>query len=379
MSHNLIFRVIGAILLFGLLCTAVPAFNMDTVRYNMGVDNEQDDYSLAPATIIPQSSYPIVGSDELRVDDATLTLNRYPLVAFPGKTVNIEITGFITDVPLPFDSDLMYPQVSLNGQPIQGQTLTGSGTVEVSGIVPSDAEINQPVSILSFPDASKETNAKFIVYITTPEQAAAKEGLFAVSRKAETGLFGISKDDFRMAIDEFKEGNFAISTIRSEIAREKSDIKIEGIVLGILIGAIIAVLLLIAGWFFGRRRGQEMVRRPDLLALESIIIQYFDLKIQKKADIQKWCRGMIEKAFEVNIRRSGMIAEKNQSGVNPDDLTGKDLQPSLFQAFYEKSQFGHSRAFDIAIADLQECLRITGSRAEGKESQGSETKLPGNR
>lgn len=379
MSHNLCFRAIGAILLFGLLCTAVPAFNMDTVRYNMGVDNEQEDYSLAPATIIPQSAYSIAGSDELRVDDTTLTLNRYPLVAFPGKTVNIEITGFMTDVPIPFDSDLMYPQVSLNGQPIQGQTLMGSGTVEVSGIVPSTAEINQPVSIITFPDASKETNAKFIVYITTPEQAAAKKSLFAVSKKAEAGLFGISKDDYRMAIEEFKKEDYAISTIRSEIALEKTDIKMEGVILGILIGAIIAALLFIAGWFFGRRRGQEMVRRPDLLALEAIIIQYFDLKIQKKTDIQRWCRGMIEKAFEVNMRRSEIITEKNKFGMNPDDLTGKDLQPSLFQAFYEKSLFGHSRAFDIAIADLQECLRITGSREDRKESWDSGTKLPGKR
>ncbi|OPX70909.1 MAG: hypothetical protein A4E36_00275 [Methanoregulaceae archaeon PtaB.Bin009] len=379
MSHNLPTKVIVPILLFSLLCTAVSAFNMDTVRYNMGVYNEQDDYSLAPATIIPQSSYPVVGSHELMVDDTTLTLNRYPLVASPGETVNIELTGFITDVPLPFASDLLYPQVSLNGQPVQGQALMGSGTIEVNGVVPPDAEINQPVSILSFPDATKETNAQFITYITTPEQAAAKESLFAVSEKDKTGLFGISRDDFRIAIDEFKKGNFAISTIRSEIALEKSDILTEGITLGILIGAVIAALLGIAAWYFGRRRGQEMVRRPDLLALEAVIIQYFDVKIQKKAEIQKWCRGMIEKAFEVNIRRSEIIADKSKSGVNPDDLTSKDLQPSLFQAFYEKHQFGHSRAFDIAIADLQQCLRSAGSRADGKDSQDSGTTLFGTR
>ncbi|MFA5296032.1 MAG: hypothetical protein WC382_11000 [Methanoregulaceae archaeon] len=380
MSHNLASRVVVIILLACLLSTTVSAFKMDDIRYQLGVDNEQEDYTLVPATIIPSSSYPVVGSNELRVDATTLTLNRYPLVAFPGKTVNIEIPGFITDAPLSYTSDLMYHQVSLNGQPVQGPTIMGSGTVAVSGVIPPSAELNQPVSIIAFPESDRETNAKFIVYITTPEQAEAKERLYAVYRKADTSLLGVSTDDYRMAIDEFKAGNFGISTIRSEIALEKSDIRTGGILIGLLIGAVIAALLFGAGYYVGRKRGQDTVRRPDLLAIEDIIIRYFDLKVQKKAEITKWCEGMIEKAFVVNIRRSELIAEKKKAGgVDPDDFTSKDIQPSLFQAFYEKNQFGHSRAFDSAIADLGECLGITGSRAEGDEAKNSRRRLFGKR
>ncbi|MDD3091900.1 MAG: hypothetical protein PHG80_09740 [Methanoregulaceae archaeon] len=360
MYRRLVTRIIFMLLLVGLLWNPATAFNVEDIKYNLGIYNEQSDYTLQTADTVPDTPDWISGSDTITQDAGSVVLVRHPLVAYPGTSVEIELLDFITDVPVSYESDLDYPQVFLNNQLVEGNAIMGSGTIRVKGIIPTSAGLNEKVRVIHFPDADDAMNARFLVTTTTPEQAMAKESLFAASQRKDTGIFGISKTDIGEAIEEFNAGNFADSTIRSQIAMEKADIRMDGIILGLLIGAVAALVTLAAGWYLGKQKGREIERRPDLLNIEAVILRYFDLKVQQKKEIPKWCGGMIEKAFEINTRRAESLAAMTKPGetINPEHPDLAHLHPSLFQAFYEKSRFGRCRAFDEAIDKLFECLHV---------------------
>ncbi len=257
MYRRLVTRIIFMLLLVGLLWNPATAFNVEDIKYNLGIYNEQSDYTLQTADTVPDTPDWISGSDTITQDAGSVVLVRHPLVAYPGTSVEIELLDFITDVPVSYESDLDYPQVFLNNQLVEGNAIMGSGTIRVKGIIPTSAGLNEKVRVIHFPDADDAMNARFLVTTTTPEQAMAKESLFAASQRKDTGIFGISKTDIGEAIEEFNAGNFADSTIRSQIAMEKADIRMDGIILGLLIGAVAALVTLAAGWYLGINRKEE--------------------------------------------------------------------------------------------------------------------------
>ncbi|MBP7700359.1 MAG: hypothetical protein KA091_02360 [Methanoregulaceae archaeon] len=370
MNHTLLIRITIMVILAGLLWTPCTAFKVGDIAYPLGIYSEQDNYTLQNAGTPPDSLDWISGSDTIAEEETSVVLVRHPLVVFPGTSVEMVLYDFITDVPVQYETDLQYPQIFLNNQPVSGTTIMGSGTIMVKGIVPSSAGLDEEVRILSFPESNTAMNSRFLAATTSHEQAMAKANLFAASEQQGTGLFGISKDNFREAISEFSAGNYLDSAIRAQIAMEKGDIKREGVLLGGLIMAVAAVIALVAGWYLGKRKGREIERRPDLLKMESVILQYFDLKIQQKREIPKKCRGMIEKAFVVNTARTELLAALARPGETISSLQPrlKHLPPSLFQAFYEKSRFGKSQEFDDGVEELLRCLQVSAASEEQKHA-----------
>jgi len=368
MNRNLLIRITFMVILAGIILTPCTAFKAGDIAYTVGVYSEQDNYTLQNAGTPPASLDWISGSDTIAEEDTSVVLVRHPLVVYPGTSVEVALSDFITDVPVQYETDLEYPQIFLNNQPVSGDTIMGSGAVTIKGNVPSSAELDEEVRILYFPGSNPAMNSRFLAATTSHEQAMAKAKLFAASEKQHTGIFGISKEDFRIAITEFSAGNFIDSAIRSQIAMEKADIRMEGILLGGLIGALAAGIAFVAGWFFGKRKGRDIERRPDLLKIEAVILQYFDLKVQQKKEIPKKCRGMIEKAFVINTARTELLATlaKTSEATYPVHPLLAHLPPSLFQAFYEKSQFGKSQEFDEGVAELMRCLQVSTVHEEQK-------------
>lgn len=369
-------HIIPVLLLLTLLISIfIPVFGdegiiIDNIQYNRGIHSEGTDLSLINA-IIPSDTSETNGFEQIKGDNGeVLNLQRRYLVGKITEPVDVS-ASYITSTPQQFESDLVNFHIYLNEKEVTSDTIDGAGTMRIIGTVPSEIGLDTPFAIIRFPGLSDEINTKFIAYTTTEQRAEAKNKLYTLN-KAEKAT-----EDLTKSLNFFKEGRFQEASIQSKSALQQDDSKQEGLILGILIGAIAAVILFFLGRFLGLKRGREQATRKDLLKLEQIIHRYFQIKIEKPEGVQKLsstCENFFHRSFEYNLQR---VEQMNHSMEKYGDryaepLKEKHLKPTFFQAFYESSQYGHNDNFIKALDRLSECLQLPQSspvKAEDTKSR----------
>ncbi len=125
---------------------------------------------------------------------------------------------------------------------------------------------------------------------------------------------------------------------------------------------ILALILAVCGFYLGMRYGKKIANKPDLLKIEQVILKYYGMRSEKPLSpvkISKECEAIFERAFDFNANRAEMLnSQKDQYGVSvdPNRINSPTLRPYLFQALYEKTQYGQCIAFDAGIDYLNKCL-----------------------
>lgn len=125
---------------------------------------------------------------------------------------------------------------------------------------------------------------------------------------------------------------------------------------------IVALVLAVCGFYLGMWYGKKIANKPDLLKIEQVILKYYGMRSEKPLSpvkISKECEAIFERAFEFNANRAEMLkSQKDQNGgsIDPNRINSPNLRPYLFQALYEKTQYGQCIAFDAGIDYLNKCL-----------------------
>lgn len=376
MRTDILFIIGFVLVIAAISITPVSAVTIGSVDYTYGVYTEGEDFSLIPA-VEPKSAVDTLGTYQIQSDGAQiLTLNRRPLVGYPGTSVIIEISGLFVSAEQVVTTDLKNLKIILNGQEIDGLTLpvTGRANLRISGDIPYESDMDVAIRIIQIPGADRDTNAKFILYTTNAERSYARESLYTLNEQVARGEMGVSGADLQKAVDEYVSGRFAVSAAQSQITLEKWDIRQDGMIVGLIIGGVIALILCILGFFVGQKIGVKRAERPDLYTLEKIILGFYDIQneaMHGETGLTKECGGYLQKAFEFNSKRAEAIVSMGDNFDFSTINTRGDLKPSLFQAYYEKVRYGDGTKFDRGIKRIGECLKFQGSMVKEDEKKKS--------
>lgn len=364
MSNCSIIAVILLVAFTTLVAAPVYAEDAGSIQYSAGVYTVTSNYTLTKVDQPPAYVSAAKTVDGINILDQTvppLHFDRFGLVSKPGS--GIDASFVLTSPGVKYESDLEGARVTVNNVPVMdGTIIANKGLVRVQGNIPYNAVPDQDFKIIRIADLSPNENAKFLVYTTTDEIAAAKNAIYLLNEKVVKNGAESFKPDLQAAVDNYKNGKFTQATIIAEAALQKDTIRGEGISTALLPALILALALAALGFYLGMVYGKKKANKPDLLKIEQVVLKYYGTRSEKPfspVKLSRECEVVLERAFDFNANRAELLRKQKDlagSGVDPDRISGPGMRPSLFQALYEKTIYGKCQAFDAGIVYLNKNL-----------------------